>query len=372
MVLSEFDTLEFIIDDSGSMQCTTDSNHPVTHQPMSRWEEAQLRLKEMIEVLAYVPFRAIAVEFLNRRDQIMLTRQGRTPPDFIQHAYGMIDSVFARLPDGTTPAMEKLQESLIVGQGKSIARYFFGDGTPDGGVEAQDEIINILRHREYPERNPMTFISCTNENDQVEWMKYADECCPYCSELDDFDYERSEVLRDQGAALPFTKGFHLMCILVAAMNPDDLDAMDESVPFAKNTLDSLLGIQHSEESYRYYFDCFIQAQRTRKVDGLCDQLKKDVQWNYHDFLHAPVAKDILQVKQFKQQLQNALKEDASNYTGELLNMPREDASNYNGESGYKFGDFTKKVVKNLKKKPLRDKDKTKTWVALDFDDMADF
>jgi len=304
MMLSEFQALEFIIDDSGSMQCATDSNDPVTRKPMSRWKEAQLRLKEMIEILAYVPFNQIVVEFLNRRDQIILTRQGRAPALFIQDANSKIDAVFARGPAGTTPALEKLQESLIRGQGKSIARYFFGDGTPNGGVRAQKEIINILRHRQDPAGNPMTFISCTNEDDQVEWMKDAEELCTYCSESDDFKDEGLEVMKDQGAALPYTKGFHLICTLVAAMNPDDLDAMDESVPFTKTTLDNLLGIQHPEESYRYYFDCFVQAQRARTVEGPSDQLKKNVQWNYNDFLRAPMAKDIPQVQQVKQQLMN--------------------------------------------------------------------
>lgn len=74
----------------------------------------------------------------------------------------------------------------------------------------------------------MTFISCTNEDDQVEWMKDAEEVAPYCSESDDFHDEAAEVLRDQGPALPFSQGFHLVAQLVAAMNPDDLDAMDES------------------------------------------------------------------------------------------------------------------------------------------------
>jgi hypothetical protein len=29
-------------------------------------------------------------------------------------------------------------------------------------------------------------------------------------------------------------GFYLVCTLVAALNPTDLDALDESVPFTKN------------------------------------------------------------------------------------------------------------------------------------------
>eukprot|EP00934_Nitzschia_sp_Nitz4_P002141 Nitzschia sp. Nitz4//scaffold52_size167869//163227//163685//NITZ4_002299-RA/size167869-exonerate_protein2genome-gene-0.33-mRNA-1//1//CDS//3329554104//2141//frame0 len=148
----------------------------------------------------------------------------------------------------------------------------------------------------------MTFISCTNEDAQVEWMKDAEEVVAYCSESDDFSDESAEVLRDQGAALPYTKGFHLICQLVAAMNPDDLDAMDESIPFTKATLDNLLGVQHNDESYRHYFDQFVLAQRGRKIEGPTDQVKKNVQWNYEDFLRAPVASQIPQVQQLKQQL----------------------------------------------------------------------
>ena len=44
--------------------------------------------------------------------------------------------------------------------------------------------------------------------------------------------ESREILKDQGKALPFTVGFYLICSLVAAMNPNDLDAMDESHGYA--------------------------------------------------------------------------------------------------------------------------------------------
>jgi len=86
------------------------------------------------------------------------------------------------------------------------------------------------------------------------------------------------------------------------MNPDDLDAMDESIPFTKATLDNLLGIQNNEESYRHYFKCFQEAQRKRTVESKSDRLKKDFQWNYEDFLRASVARDIPQAQDFKAQL----------------------------------------------------------------------
>jgi hypothetical protein len=55
--------------------------------------------------------------------------------------------------------------------------------------------------------------------------------------------------------------------LVAAFNPYDLDAMDESVPLTKYTLDQLLGINHSGEDYRHYWTLFCVAQRQRPIQS---------------------------------------------------------------------------------------------------------
>jgi hypothetical protein len=151
-------------------------------------------------------------------------------------------------------------------------------------------------------------LSCTNEDSEVEWMKDAEEIAPYCSESDDYDDERREVVGDQGLALPYTRGFWLVCQLVAAMNPHDLDAMDESVPFTKQTLDNLLGHVSSEQSYKYYWDHFVQAQASREVsreDGRpsqTDLLKTRQRWNYQDFLRAPIARDVPAVQQFQSQM----------------------------------------------------------------------
>jgi hypothetical protein len=99
--------------------------------------------------------------------------------------------------------LKKLQDSFISGQGKNIACYFFDGGIPNGGAQAEKEITRMLCARQNPEGNPMTFISCTNEDAAVEWMKDCEEAAPYCFESDDFGDEAREVLRDQGAALFF-------------------------------------------------------------------------------------------------------------------------------------------------------------------------
>jgi len=311
MVLSEFDVIEFMVDDSGSMSMVSDTVDE-KGRPQTRWQEAHSRLKQMIEILAYVPFQSIHVVFLNRKTVVQLARNGRDPKSFLVDAYSKIDIAFKSGPKGTTPFLERIRESLTRGRGKNVSRYFFGDGTPNGGLSAKEQIVQLLKHRANPQMNPIAFLSCTNEDAQVEWMKDAEETIPYCAECDDFRDETEEVLRDQGAALPFTYGFYLICCLVAAMNPGDLDAMDESVPFTKATLDNLLGIQHNDESYRHYFNHFLKAQRSRSIDlddygrpKKSDELKKNANWEsvYQDFSRALVADQIPAVMAFKRALE---------------------------------------------------------------------
>lgn len=302
IMLSEFESLEFIVDDSGSMQMRSDTVDPTTGRPNTRWQEAQQRLKEMLEILAYVPFQQIGIEFLNRSDRISLSHGGQRPEDFLRGAYQQVDAQFVTMPMGTTPALEKLTESFMRGQGVSIARYFFCDGVPNGGQLAIQEITKLIRHRVEPAANPLTFLSCTNEDAAVEWMKDCEEVAPYCSESDDYGDESREVLGDQGEALPYTRGFWLVCQLVAAMNPEDLDAMDESVPLTKATLDNLLGIQHNEATYRHYFDSFVANQLKKHASTRSEKLKKGMRWNYGEFLSKPVASQIPSVQEFKRKL----------------------------------------------------------------------
>lgn len=303
MELGEFDILDFMIDDSGSMTLTTDA---LTDggQRMTRWDEAFTRMKEIVEVLSYVPVQTIRIKFLNRRDIISVTRTGETPLEFKNNLDRQLDSMKSRSPNGTTPVLACLQESMTNGRGKRVARYFFGDGEPNSGEKGK--IIDLVCYRQNPESNPITFMSCTNDDSQVLWMKDLEERGPYVAELDDFSDEKAEVLGDQGEALPYTRGFHIICQLVAAINPEDLDAMDESIPFTKYSLDNLLGVVSSNEDYDHYFKCFCSAQKTRKIEDGKDNFKRNWDWSAYkaEFYNAKSQKDIRRIDEFKSQLQS--------------------------------------------------------------------
>jgi len=189
-----------------------------------------------------------------------------------------------------------------------------GDGVPDGGVGACREIETLIINRPSPENNPFTFMSCTNDDQAVEWMKETEEKAAYCSEFDDYNDEAREVLKDQGKAFPYSFGLHLVAQIVAAFNPHDLDAMDESVPFTRQVFENLLGYQVSPEEYRYYFKSFIEAQQNarRYNNTAIPRFQENFQWSlnskkmFKQFQTAAVANDIEEVVQYKQLLKNPL------------------------------------------------------------------
>ncbi len=99
-------------------------------------------------------------------------------------------------------------------------------------------------------------------------------------------------------------GFYLIGSLVAAINPEDLDAMDESVPFTKYTLDNILGIQTSIQDYKHYWDQFKVAQGKRVVQSQVDNIKKSMNWEayFNEFVNNQMSTNFPCVQQFKQQL----------------------------------------------------------------------
>ncbi|KAJ3345361.1 hypothetical protein HDU91_007381 [Kappamyces sp. JEL0680] len=308
--LQTYQALFFLIDDSGSMASGTDSYDPFTRRQLTRWEETRYRLLELMEVLSYIPIPMMIIRFLNRTYEVRLVRDAAmTPQQFLDHCTMQVNQIFQQGPSGTTPYKRKIEEAFSLFRGQKIAWYFFGDGVPDGGELAIRQIGELVINRANPQDNPVTFLSCTNQDEDVEWMKDVEEIAQFCSECDDYNDEKDEVLKDQGYGLPYTKGFYLISCLVGAMNPTDLDAMDESIPFTKYMLDNLLGIVHYEQDYQSYFQQFVNAQRSRKIDGPEDRIKKGIDWQkyYGDFLRARTHAEMEVVQVFRRNLKNASK-----------------------------------------------------------------
>lgn len=264
MALKDY-KINIVLDDSGSMNANTDSRRSDAgyymntfykahgYDPtseMTRWEEEEDRLHIMLDFLSYIPTNPITISFMNRPNRITLTHDGKTPEEFVIEAHAAVRAAFVNSPSGGTPTMKKMKESFTAASGLTM-HYLFTDGVPNDCTT--DELGKFLATRHAPALNPLTFVSCTNVDYEAEWMKEIEETGPFMAEIDDYNDERTEVMKDQGAAFPFTKGFWLICLLAGAINPNDLDAMDESRPFSKFTMDNIMGYTLTLEEYTKYW-----------------------------------------------------------------------------------------------------------------------
>ena len=202
LMLNEY-ALNFKIDDSGSMQSPTDSTvkdvsseymrekfitaKRRSDSSMTRWEEAEDRLHIFIAMLAYIPTGPITLTFLNRRDALVLDRTGKTPEQFPKDAHEKITSLFVTPPAGRTPMLSNLTAMFAQSTQKTM-HYVLTDGVPSDATPEQ--VAKLVITRQHPQDNPLTFLSCTNEDAEAQWMKDIEEIAPFTAELDDFGDEK--------------------------------------------------------------------------------------------------------------------------------------------------------------------------------------
>jgi hypothetical protein len=130
--------LDFIIDDSGSMQSFTDSYHMVNGRrgkQMTRWEEVCFRLsnnqafermKSLVEIISHIPIQTIRIKFLTRTDKVVVQRRGgsETPEIFQQNINSQLDAIQRNQPRAGTPVYVNLESALNDARGKRH-RYAF-------------------------------------------------------------------------------------------------------------------------------------------------------------------------------------------------------------------------------------------------------
>lgn len=264
----------FLIDDSGSMagdsdllvkDMSTSMSYKMSGRMggsfMNRWEEAENRLHILGEIFSFIPIRNINFCFLNNSEEFNLTRNSvQTPSEYESSYHQMVQKVFSNFRGGVTPLYTKLKSKLEKTSSRRRMIYVLTDGQPSDAEIST--VSQLVQNRKDPENNPITFFTCSNRDEDTEWIKEVEEKAKFCSEIDDFISERKEVEHDQGAAFPYSIGFWILCMLVSAINPDDLDALDESKPFTRGTLNNLLGRKLSEQDYQEYWNKHPVARNT--------------------------------------------------------------------------------------------------------------
>jgi hypothetical protein len=186
-----FHTFVFWVVLTGSMKCETDvtmhdaspflfepgAPPPPSQMRMTRWQEAENRLHVMMNILAYIPTQSVTICFLNARNIIQLHHVGKTVEQFQDEAHVALRRTFSSVEVRyKTPTYGILARELQTAMSyrEPTMLYMLTDGVPtDRPVSAVAELITT---RPQPERTPITLLSCSNEDEEVQWMKEVRRC----------------------------------------------------------------------------------------------------------------------------------------------------------------------------------------------------
>ena len=280
--------MNFVIDDSGSMAEPSDvkrkdmmstemrerfsANNRMLRPDsfITRWEEVEDRLHFLVDIFAYIPTQSFNFHFMNPRGErqnqsIFVQEENATPDDIKQQAHEKITTMFAVEPNGGTPLFNIMQGIINKSSAdKQHAVFVFTDGMPDGYNQDQlkNKAINpffnlLIANRDGKERAcPVSFNSCTNNDADAEWMKILEKDAKFCSECDDYNSKATEIRQAQGLGFPFTRGIWMLLQILGAISPDDLDLIDEKLPFSRFSLETISGTKWSIEQYNAYWDYF--------------------------------------------------------------------------------------------------------------------
>lgn len=263
--------LLFKIDDSDSMNCDssvlshTASPHMYdyvdrSNKYLTRWEEVEDRLHTLIELLAYIPTTEIILSRFDTPTQksarIILSRAEKSPFNFLQEAHAQIRALFHDKPHNSKPIFENIRNlvheaNTCPAETHRTMHYIFSDGQSNKGQEETIQIKKLLENA--GALNLFTFLACSNNPKDYEWMHLIALMTPGVTTISDFKKEQTNVLLCQGYAFPYSKGYWLLCTLLTALFPDDLGALAEHAPLTKSTLDKLMGRVLMRKEYAHYF-----------------------------------------------------------------------------------------------------------------------
>ena len=126
----------------------------------------------MLDIIAYIPTHSIMIGFLNSKIKIELSRDGKTIEQFQNEAHAAVIQAFSSIDvKYKTPTFRELSKAFAAAAQHQhpTMHYFMTDGVPSD--QPVDVVANLIQTRANPERNPLTLMSCTNEDHEVEWMK---------------------------------------------------------------------------------------------------------------------------------------------------------------------------------------------------------
>ena len=167
--------LDFIIDNSLSMNQLDGMLHPETGRCMSRLEEAIYRLSNIADLLSYIPVKGITLRNLGDNHAPAVINCQATPQEISKQIKNYLDRVNCSPRTSNTPLYTALYTSINENSRSSNPRiiYVLNDGKPNHGGTAAD-VCTLLQSGRTHEKNPVCLIACTDDQRSIGWMENAD------------------------------------------------------------------------------------------------------------------------------------------------------------------------------------------------------
>lgn len=281
--------LNFLMHDSGDMNQPTDTMISEAHSCvrerltsiglnpnnlLTQWQEAESRLHRFIDLFGHVPTKDVVINTTSGKRMLVLSRKGKTADEFIREAHAQVSKFFTRPPFGNSSILSALMKAFSENKEKTM-HYLFSAGEPSDDTSLEKSIANVralIEKRPNPAYSPLELISCTAKS--AAWMKEVDQTAPFVGESDDDVSEAAEMRKNHGEGfpIPISQAFLDLCALVAPICPD-LDALDESIPLTKFTIENILNKKITDATYRAYWD---QNPNAKMFESL-----------YSEFLNTP-------------------------------------------------------------------------------------
>ena len=248
--LSDYE-LDFIIDNSLSMNQRDGMRNPETGLLMTRLEEAIHRLSNIADLLSYIPVKGITLRTLSGDHTPVVIGCHAPPHEIAGQIKDYLESVHRSPRTSNTPLYTALATSLNENRDSPNPRiiYVLNDGMPNSGG-GPDVVCQLLRDGRCGEKNPIVMIACTDDRKSIAWMDEADEI-PNIHVVDDFESAKKKIKAKQGQNFPVKEGFYGMSSLLGAI--DDLfDKADENHIYSHNHYREIMGREVPEAEYEAY------------------------------------------------------------------------------------------------------------------------
>jgi hypothetical protein len=204
-----------VCDDSGSM------NTKVDNTGKTRWDELRSIVKILIEIGVIFDTNGVDIYFLNRRKYLKI----KDPKE--------VEQAFAELPRDYTPLIPVLKDIFKSplarrGRDKKLLVFVATDGEPtdEDGNPVVQQLKSLMDETRDQETTYVSFLLCTNETENIEYLNNWDKTMPHVDVTDDFETEKQKILRIQGNDFSFTHGDYIVKALAGAIIPV-LDRLNE-------------------------------------------------------------------------------------------------------------------------------------------------